>query len=261
MSLVIITGEGPEHRYVANQIVKKYPVTAILIVDSPPKRSWKQILKKSLARFIDKTLRQIYLRVIGDKALRDETLHMVLGREAAAFISPELITRVGYPKDNELLEKTRQLAPSVIAVYGTGIIPDSVLSQAKTVSLNMHTGISPWYRGVSCYLWPMINGEFDKVGATVHECIAKVDGGRIFYTGVADIRGVSNIHGVFAQAVKVGTKGYVEVLGQALSGKLVGSTQDLTIGREYQGSIVGIVSELSARRALSRWLKTTTSSV
>lgn len=220
MSLILITGDKPVHRYVANQIVRSHSVAAILVVEATPGRSWKQVLSKSIVQFIDKAFRKIYLSAIGDAAVRDSTFDKVLGLDSKSFLCPELIVRVGYPKGKELLEKVSQITPSIIAVYGTEIIPDTVLSQAKSVSLNMHTGISPWYRGVSCYHWPLINGETDKIGATIHECTSKVDGGHIFYTAKADVFKGDNIHTIFARVVMVGAKGYVEVIEKALSDEL-----------------------------------------
>ena len=73
-----------------------------------------------------------------------------------------------------------QLDPDILLVFGTGIVGKAVLSKAKRIALNMHTGISPYYRGCDCAFWPLYNREWDMVGATVHECTQDVDGGRIF---------------------------------------------------------------------------------
>lgn len=255
MSLVIITQDGLEHRYVVNQILRSHPVTAICVVDPPLGRSWQEVLRKSPTRFFDKALRQIYLRAIRDATVRKRTLRGTLGPDADSFLHPELIVHVGDPKGEKFTDKISQLAPSIIAVYGTGIIPDAVLSQARHIALNMHTGISPWYRGVACYLWPLIDGDSEKIGATIHECTSKIDGGRIFYTGKAALYRDDNIHAIFARSVIVGAKGYVEVLEEAVSGVLTGVPQDLSIGREYRGSMIGLTSEIGARRALARLSK------
>jgi len=252
MSLVIITQDGPEHRYVANKILACHQVEAIVIVDAPTRRSWKKVYQKSPIRFLNKALRYVFLRIVGDSTVRLQTLSRILGSDAEKFLRPDLIVNVGHHKGQALEETISQLAPSVIAIYGTGIIPDTILSQARSVALNMHTGISPLYRGVSCYIWPLINKDPDSIGATIHECTSKIDGGKIFHTAKASLYCGDNIHAVFCRSVIAGAAGYTKVISDALSDTLEGVSQDLSIGREYHGSMIGLISEIRVRAEISK---------
>lgn len=255
MKLVIITGDGPEHSYVANRISETHDVVAILVCDPTPKRHWKKILKKSPGQFINKSLRQVFLKLIGDSAARAKSLAEVFGSIDEKHRQVELIQHVGRPKAGKLAETIHTLQPDIIAVYGTGIIPDDVLSSAKVVSLNMHTGLSPWYRGTACAFWPIVMGEADMIGATVHECTSDVDGGRIFQTRQADIFKGDNLHAIFARAAVAGTDAYVDVIEAAKNGSLVGQAQDLSLGREFRGNQLGILPELKARWQLKKMSK------
>ncbi len=252
MRLVIVTGDGPEHRYVANAIGARHEVSAILVCDPPRPRSWHRVLRKSPVRFFDKALRALYLKAIRDAGARSESLLRVLGPESAAFAHPDLVTRVGRPKEGMLARRVAEFSPDVIAVYGTGIIPGEVLALAGSVALNMHTGLSPWYRGVACAFWPLVENEPDKVGATVHECTSAVDGGSIFFSGRAELCRGDDLHAVFARAVKTGAAGYCEVIDRAAAGNLAGEPQDLSLGREYRGAALGFRAERAARRSLRR---------
>ena len=40
-------------------------------------------------------------------------------------------------------------------------------------------GFSPYYRGTDCNFWALYDGNFDKVGATIHLLSSKLDGGKI----------------------------------------------------------------------------------
>jgi len=255
MSLIIVTGDGPEHRYVTNAILARHEVAAILVCDPPARRSWKAVLRKSPLRFLDKTARQAFLRAIGDADARAESLRRVLGGESHAFARPDLVEHVGRPKAGRLAERVREIGPEIIAIYGTGIVPDDVLALAGEISLNMHTGLSPWYRGTACAFWPLVEGEPERIGATVHECTSAVDGGRIFFRTRAELFRHDDLHAVFARAVRAGAGGYPEVIGQALSGTLAGEAQDLSLGREYPGSMLGLRAEYTARLSLRRLSK------
>lgn len=252
MSIVVITGSGPEHRFVANRIVAAHEVAAILVCDPAPRRRWSAVLRKSPVRFADKALRQVYLRAIGDAAAREATLRRILGRDSEAFSRPDLVRPVGRPKDGLLARTVAGLRPRIVAVYGTGVVPDDVLALADQIALNMHTGLSPWYRGTACAFWPVVAGDFERIGATVHECTSQLDGGRIFFRERTPLFRGDDLHAIFARTVRTGTDGYVDVLARALEGTLAGEVQDLGLGREYRGDALGLRPELAARRALRR---------
>ena len=246
--LVVITSAGSEQKYVTNCICAALDVQAILVTDLPARRSWKTVLKKSPAEFLDKALWRTFLKVIGDEARRGRDLRAVFGDECLEFREAAKVIEVGRPKAGRLRKEVERLAPDHIAVYGTGIIPDSVLAKARLKAFNMHTGISPQYRGTSCAFWPIYYREPEMVGATVHECVAAVDGGEIYRIVKADLFRGDSLHKVFARAAKAGAEAYVQVLQDAIDGRLTGHKQDLSEGREFRGAMRGLRAEL-----LTRW--------
>ena len=256
MALVIITGDGAEHRYVTNHLMQAHPVAAVLVCTPPRRRSWKTVLRTAPLRFVDKALRQIFLRLIGDAAAREASLRRVLGASSAAFDRPDLVQQVGRPRDGGLAQAVAAHPGTVLVIYGTGIIPDDVLALSQGPALNMHTGLSPWYRGVSCAFWPILEGSPDMVGATVHECTSEVDGGLIYARARAALQPDDDLHSIFARAVVAGTQAYVNVAAEALEDRLAGTAQDLNAGREYRGAMLGLRFELKTRLALRRLRRT-----
>jgi methionyl-tRNA formyltransferase len=253
MSLLIITGNDPEHRYVANRIAREHCVTRILVVGRRRRRSWHKVLRKTPLVFMDKALLHLFQRVVGDAAARQRALHDVLGKEMCAeFHETGKLVHVEDDGGSDLVRNVAKWSPDVIAVYGTGIIPDDVLVEARIAALNMHTGLSPRYRGTSCAFWPIYERSPDWVGATVHACTSVLDGGEIYATRRARLYRGDDLHRIFARAVQVGSDAYVEVLHDALSGALTGAPQDLSAGREYHGWMRGFRAEALARWRLSR---------
>jgi methionyl-tRNA formyltransferase len=255
--LVVITESEAEHRFVANRICREFDVAAILVTDPVPGRSWKKVIRKSVFEFADKALWRLFLAATGDREKRRRDVEAVLGREnCAEFHESSKVIAVGRPKGGRLRAEVERLDPDYIAIYGTGIVPNSVLGKARKRALNMHTGISPYYRGTACAFWPIYEGEPEWIGATVHECVPAVDGGEIYSTARASLRRGDSLHAVFARAVLVGADAYVDVLRQATSGRLNGVPQDLTVGREYRGYMRGLRSELIARWQLRKLNRT-----
>lgn len=63
-------------------------------------------------------------------------------------------------KDEELIEKIRQMKPDVIVVVAFGqILPQSILDIPKYGCVNVHGSLLPKYRGAAPIQWSIINGD------------------------------------------------------------------------------------------------------
>jgi methionyl-tRNA formyltransferase len=162
------------------------------------------------------------------------------------------VVRVSGINSPEAHAAVSALQPTVLLVYGTVIVRDDMLERAEDLSFNLHTGMSPRYRGTECTSWPLVNGEPEWIGVTVHECKAAVDGGPIFACTRSPVEPGDGVHEVFARAVAEGAERYVAVVRRYLRGELDGEPQDLAAGNEYRGYQWTLLQELRARRALSR---------
>lgn len=69
--------------------------------------------------------------------------------------------------------------PDLIFLFGTGILHDCWLTLLKDKMINLHLGLSPWYRGLATLFWPFVNNEIEKVGTTIYLVNQKVDAGNI----------------------------------------------------------------------------------
>lgn len=54
----------------------------------------------------------------------------------------------------------------------------------KQTALNIHMGISPYYRGNSCNFWALYDNRPDLVGATIHLLTAGLDSGPMLYHAI-----------------------------------------------------------------------------
>lgn len=74
------------------------------------------------------------------------------------------------------------VAPDLLLLGETGIVRKEILQVPRLGTLNAHPGILPFYRGIDCAKWAILNGDFDKIGATVHWVDEGVDTGPIIET-------------------------------------------------------------------------------
>lgn len=80
-----------------------------------------------------------------------------------------------------------ELNPDIIVAYGCSIIKGKLLEHFKGRIINVHLGLSPYYRGSGTNFWPLVNGEPEYVGVTFMHMDAGVDTGEIIHQMRANI--------------------------------------------------------------------------
>lgn len=71
--------------------------------------------------------------------------------------------------------------PDLIIAYGCSIIREPLLSAFPHRLINIHLGLSPYYRGSGTNYWPLVNNEPELVGATFMYMDSGVDTGEIIH--------------------------------------------------------------------------------
>ena len=258
MRYVLITADGPEHRYVANRLDAAVGLDAIVVDEGRPRTRGarlRQLWRRyTVTQFCGRVVLSCLKRIWRDGRCRREELREVLGPECEKFTRPEAVRRVRGIHSPEGLECVRAFDPERLLVYGSGIVKDEVLALSARPPLNMHTGLSPDYRGADCFFWPLHDGRLECLGATVHRVTAEVDGGAIHSVRRARPEPEDGLHAVFARCVVVGTDQFVEVIEDLEREERPGTPQESGVGREFRASMRGLVAELRVRWALRRGL-------
>lgn len=74
------------------------------------------------------------------------------------------------------------LQSDIYVVFGASYIKRPLIDfLVGRRALNIHMGVSPYYRGDSCNFWAVYDGNPDLVGATIHYLSAGLDTGAILY--------------------------------------------------------------------------------
>ena len=248
--LVIVTRDDLEHYFVANVLCAAFPIDAIVVAE--PSWTLRPRHRRYSPRLVARRIRrESYWRLVRDAERRRSSFVRILGEDlTAGFRRPDLVRSVAGVNSEESSRLVTELRPDLLLVYGTDIIADSILAIATDLALNMHTGISPYYRGADTWFWPLVNRELELVGATVHECTSTVDGGPIFKTAQATLEPSRNIYDLFAWSVVAGAGIYVEAVRECLAGNLRGEPQELSIGREYRSAERTPARDRTARRLI-----------
>jgi folate-dependent phosphoribosylglycinamide formyltransferase PurN len=100
-------------------------------------------------------------------------------------IAPDQSNPVEIPggaiNDKKYYEEITSLDPDLLVAYGCSLIEDPLLSEYEGQFLNVHLGLSPYYRGTGTNFWPLVNREPECIGATFMYIDEGVDTGEIIH--------------------------------------------------------------------------------
>jgi folate-dependent phosphoribosylglycinamide formyltransferase PurN len=91
----------------------------------------------------------------------------------------EKIKQVNSLNTQKARDLLKELNPDLIVVNGTRIISKKTLESVPAPFVNIHTGITPAFRGVHGGYWAMVKGKKDLFGTTIHYVDPGVDTGGI----------------------------------------------------------------------------------
>lgn len=260
MSIVILVGgqsaEGSyEHRYLVRAFLEQFgsDVTRIVCTE-PAGRPLAVRLRRAFKRgnYRERIARAMYKggygpasESVGKALFGDNLLELMPGGDRKVLVPSH-----NSPECEAILNTDK---PDIIVVYGTAIIRPNIFQRAASVTLNMHTGLSPNYRGDSTLFWPVYYDDKEHLGITVHKLVAEVDGGDMVYTGKVIYSAGDSEADLFAKGVKKGTELYLQAVQDVQTGDVCYHPQNLNKGREFRWIHRTVAAERQVLETLERW--------
>lgn len=94
---------------------------------------------------------------------------------------PHISLEFGKINSEKTLAYLEEYKVDYILLFGTSIIKPIILDQFPGKVINLHLGLSPYYKGSGTNFFPVVNNEFSCIGATIHEATIKVDAGGVLH--------------------------------------------------------------------------------
>lgn len=163
MRALVLTSNSLRHRYFSNIISEKFDLTGIISE------------KKS----------KYYSKPKSESALVRQHFHMLSMSEQSFFSHyddfpdvPIMHLENSSINNEKTIDWAKEHDPEVVFLFGTGILCDAWLDKFHVI-INLHLGLSPFYRGSATLFWPFVNNDISCVGATIHLAVKDVDAGPI----------------------------------------------------------------------------------
>lgn len=94
---------------------------------------------------------------------------------------PYLEKTKGWASSSNCIELIKENNPDLIVVYGCSILKGEIIDLYRNKIINLHLGLSPYYRGSGTNYFPFVNNELEYLGASYLLLDEGVDTGRIIH--------------------------------------------------------------------------------
>ena len=225
MRVIVLTSDFPRHVFLASYLAERLDVVGIW-------QEQKSFEPDNYARTPEE-LRLIaqHFEARDQAEERDFALHT----DALAYESTlRHTTPPNGLNDPGQIEAMVALDPEAVVVFGTGILRAGIINAFGDRLVNLHLGISPYYRGAGTNFWPLVNREPEYVGATIHQLDAGIDTGPVFAHARPELHPGDGPHDIGNRAIRAAAEVMVEVLHTRSAGPLKARPQSFTRGRFYQ---------------------------
>ena len=224
MRVVVITGSHRRHAWFTARLAERFTIASVVAmpregsVPQPPDGTGPHDRENFVRHF----------------RLRDEAEEATFGDERDVFDAvPTLpIARDGL-NGPDVADHVRDVDADACVVFGADILREPLVSALPPLTMNVHLGVSPWYRGTATLFWPFYNLEPHWAGATLHRITPQVDAGPILATCHPPLRRGDGIHDVATRTVVSALDGVAACLDLAASGRTLTEHPQRTAGRLY----------------------------
>lgn len=216
----ILTSTEMRHRYFVNAMAGRFEVVAVGYHDTgyrPAMTDPGEIDSETaeiVAHHFDERRKQEEIYFSNNGAYRESSANCTVRRLDFATLNGHSTIR--------FLE---QHNVEVVMVYGTDLIKPPLLDRFSGRMINMHLGLSPYYRGTATNFYPLLNDEPEFVGATIHMISAGIDSGDIIHHARPEILVDDMPHTVGCKAILAGIDKMIQTLTELEAGSLISTPQ------------------------------------
>ena len=170
MKILIISGSHPRHLFIHQALLESGNKCAAVIMEReellpiPPKNINKRDHDNFLRHFNDRNT--IERRVYGD-----------LDVNSVFKDIPTIHCNSATINSKEVAEFVKGFSSDVAFIFGPDLIKEPLMGALPKDRVNLHLGLSPWYRGSATLFWPFYFLQPQFAGATFHQIVSEADAG------------------------------------------------------------------------------------
>ena len=180
MKVTLFTSNNHRHNYLIN-LLSNF-CNELWVVQEPKRLFTKKKYKKYQSRDI---IEKYFVKVLEaqNKIFKKETLNKDNKNIKILPILNGQLNNLPLSYFHDFLKS------DIYIVYGSSYIKNELVDfLIKQKTLNIHAGVSPYYRGTDCNFWALYDNNSHLVGSTIHLLSKGLDQGPILYHAMSNIK-------------------------------------------------------------------------
>ena len=171
MKIVLLTSDSLRHKYIAASLSREFEVGLVLTEKKSPAIEDSSNYGKKDAEFLER-----HFEARAEAENKFFRAYKDIFEQIPAIEVPH--GKINSEGVFNLIQKTD---PDLLILFGTSIIKDPLLKAYENRIINLHLGLSPYYKGSATNLYPYLFDEPECIGATIHLATENVDEGGILH--------------------------------------------------------------------------------
>ena len=215
MKVILLTSNAIRHKYVANCLANN---TKEFLVISECKKNDSLTSEEITSSEIEQHFSERF---------KTEQKVFLNNNYFSCNVVPILHNEINLPHVYDII---KQFNPDLMIAFGSSIIKEPLLSLLKSGKfINLHLGLSPYYRGSGTNFWPFINNELEYVGSTILHIDPGVDTGDIVTHVLPKIEIGDNVHTIGCKVIKESVKKLIKCIEVIKQGESLPRTKQWEI--------------------------------
>lgn len=248
LAVAVLCSDGPHHRYLVSALgAAGFDLSAVVIEPDSAQRK-RTFRARRYRDWYWSTYHSVRRKALGLNAYR----RRYFSDAPIPVTVPRTVLTVDSINSAPVIDLIARIKPDITIVMGTSILSKRLLGVTGPVTLNVHGGYLPDYRGNHCFFFAVSNGDFDKIGSTIHFVDANIDSGDLVEVIKPPIRSSDNPERLYCRAEKIAIHHLVTWLHYAEAGGVIPRQPQPFKGKLYR------TRDRKLRHELSYWWRRTT---
>ena len=194
MKLVLFSGSHPRHLFINSAVLEHFEDILVIvmqreeIVPEPPDSLTSADKDLFIKHFKNrnKVEQEIYGNLLPDYVFKEYKTINVNDKEL---------------NTKRVADRIQAFNPDFAFIFGVNLILDPVIDILPVDKINLHLGLSPWYKGGATLYYPFYHLRPQYCGCTFHKITKEADAGEIIHQCVPKLEYGDKIHDVGAKCV------------------------------------------------------------
>lgn len=234
MKVLLFSGTHSRHAYVHEHVLKNFDVCGAVVMEREPIIPGKSVKgNPNDISFWPPNVRSLYKMHFNKRDEVEKTYYKNKSSKIYDSYCDVLRVTPNELNSNKVREFVDQKQPDVCFIFGTNIIKDNITEVMPKLSINLHLGLSPWYRGSATLFWPFYNLQPQFAGSTFHLIVDEPDAGDIIHQSTPTLHLNDTMHEVAANTVVQSAKDLIKILELIKNNNTINTVKQKYSGKNW----------------------------